>query len=48
MGYAVKLARTMPHFNTPDSIQHLLRHAYLADEYKPEILSDIMNVLAEP
>ena len=48
MSYAVGLARTMPHFGTSDSMQHLLRHKYLADEYKPEILTDIINALAEP
>ena len=48
MGYVVGLARTMPHFNTPESMPHLLRHKYLADEYKPETLTEILNHLAEP
>ena len=26
----------------------MLRHKYIADEYKPEILTDILNALAEP
>lgn len=48
MGYAVKLARVMPHFSTPDTIQHLIRHAYIADVYKPELLTQVVDVLAEP
>ena len=39
MDYAVKLARSMPHFGNPDSMQHLLRSSYLADDYKPEFLT---------
>jgi len=48
MSYAVKLARVMPHFATPDALQHVIRHGYIADDYKPEILTQVVDVLAEP
>ena len=48
INYAVKLARSMCHFKTPEAMQHLIRHTYVADEYKPELLEQIVNELANP
>lgn len=41
MDYAVSLARRMPEFKTPEDLAHVIRHTYVADEYKPERIQDI-------
>lgn len=48
MNYAVNLARTMPHFQTPEDTAHLLRHSYVADEFKPEFITQCVDILADP
>lgn len=48
MNYAVSLARKMPHFKTPEDFAHLIRHSYIADDYKPQGLVEIASVLADP
>ena len=48
MDYAVDLSSTMPHFGTPDDMQNLIRHKFLADEYKPELLNQVVDILADP
>ena len=48
MNYAVNLARKMPLFETPEDVNQLIRHSYIADVYKPELLSQIVEVLADP
>lgn len=48
MSFAVNLASSMPRFSTPDEMQHLIRHSYVADEYDPDLLRRIGDVLADP
>ena len=48
MNYAVGLTRKMPHFKTPGDMTHIIRHSYIADDYKPECLVEIASVLADP
>ena len=48
MNYAVGLARKMPHFFTPEAMTHLIRHTYVADDYKPDLLTQLVNELADP
>ena len=38
----------MPQFKTPEDFQHLISHSYVATEYKPEILTQIADCLADP
>ena len=46
--YAVHLAQTMPHFKTPEDLEHLVRHQYVADDFKPELLAQVADQLADP
>ena len=46
--YCVGLARSMPHFKTPDAMQHLIRSKYVADDYPGERLSELVETLADP
>ena len=48
MDLAVKLTEKMAQFKTPEDMAHIIRHAYVADEYKPESLHEIATVLADP
>ena len=48
MEYAVDLSSTMPHFTTPEDMEQVIRHKYTADVYKPEVLSQIVDILADP
>ena len=48
MSYAVGLARKMAKFNTADDMAHLLRHTYVTDIYKPELLAEVAEILADP
>lgn len=38
----------MPHFETPEDMAQLIRFSYLAEEYKPELLGQISDLLANP
>ena len=46
--YAVDLSSTMPYFSTPEDMQNVIRHKYIADDYKPELLSQVVDILADP
>ena len=48
MDYAVNLSSAMPHFTTPQDMEQVIRHSYTSDEYKPELLSQIVDLLADP
>ena len=48
MDYAVNLSSAMPHFPTPGDMEQVIRHSYTSDEYKPELLSQIVDLLADP
>mmetsp|Transcript_37380 Transcript_37380/g.49133 ORF Transcript_37380/g.49133 Transcript_37380/m.49133 type:complete len:268 (+) Transcript_37380:756-1559(+) len=48
MNYAVGLARMMPTFKNPADLGVMLKQKYVASEYKPELLNQAMDVLADP
>ena len=48
MDYAVNLSSAMPYFTTPQDMEQVIRHSYTSDEYKPELLSQIADLLADP
>lgn len=48
INYAVRLAQKMPNFKTPEDIQHLIRHSYLTDQFDPQRLASVTEVLADP
>ena len=48
MNFAVKMVEKMAQFKTPEDLAHIIRHTYVADEYKPECLVEIASILADP
>ena len=39
LGYTVGLAEKMQHFKNAEDISHLLRHSYVADEFRPDLIN---------
>lgn len=48
MSFCVSKARQMPHFKSPDDMAHLIRHRYIADEFKADKLTEVAEQLANP
>ena len=48
MGYAVNLALSMYHFKTAEQMTHLISHAYFSEQYSPEKLVNVVDMLADP
>ena len=46
--YIVGLARKMPKFKNADDMAHLIRHSFVAEDYKPELLDQVVQILADP
>ena len=38
----------MTKFKNADDMAHLIRHSYVADIYNPELLTQVVDILAEP
>ena len=39
MAFIIGLARYMAHLKTPEAMSHVIRHTYVADVYKPDLLA---------
>lgn len=48
INYCVSLARKMPRFEKDEDMEHLLRHAYIADEFTKERSMEFAACLADP
>ena len=48
MDHAVKLVGKMHYLKTSEDMEHLIRHSYIADEFKPDKLVEIIDALADP
>ena len=46
--YIVGLAGKMSKFKNADDMAHLIRHSYVAEDYKPELLDQVVQILADP
>ena len=46
--YIVEIAEKMPLFATPQDLTQILRSKYISDEYDPELLTQIGEILADP
>ena len=38
----------MSKFKTPEDMAHIIRHSYVAEDYKPELLTQVVDILADP
>ena len=38
----------MRKFKTPEDMAHIIRHSYVAEDYKPELLTQVVDILADP
>lgn len=48
MGYIVNLARHMPAYKNAADLSLILQHRYISSEYKPEMLNQVVDILADP
>ena len=48
MDYAEKLVGQMHYLETPEDMQGLIRNSFIADEFSPEKITELVDVLADP
>jgi len=46
--YVIGMARNMPSFNSPEDLSLILREKFISEQYKPELLSQVVDILADP